>query len=86
MPSPTLGPPRSQLTAHVRAFRQTAYVRFRRYVIGGGTLVLQQIQAHADAGGDIDWLVRIDSTILQARQHAATGRKGETSLVAREPP
>ncbi|PWS40604.1 hypothetical protein DKT74_31870 [Streptomyces sp. ZEA17I] len=51
-------------------------------MIGGGTLVLQQIQAHADAGGDIDWLVRIDSTILQARQHAAIGRKGETSLVA----
>jgi hypothetical protein len=41
------------------------------------TRALRQIQAHADAAGDIDWLVRIDSSIVRAHQHAAaTGRKG----------
>ncbi|MEU3958137.1 hypothetical protein AB0F45_38825 [Streptomyces achromogenes] len=35
------------------------------------------MQARADATGDIDWLVQIDSTIVRAHQHAAaTGRKG----------
>nr|WP_191889415.1 IS5 family transposase [Streptomyces mutabilis] len=57
---------------------QTVYTRFRRYAIDGVfTRALQQIQAQADAAGDIDWLVQIDSTIVRAHQHAAaTGRKG----------
>ncbi|WRZ45035.1 IS5 family transposase [Streptomyces sp. NBC_00151] len=58
--------------------RQTVYTRFRRYALDGVfTRALQQIQAGADAVGDIDWLVQIDSTIVRAHQHsAATGRKG----------
>ncbi|MGW2564460.1 IS5 family transposase [Streptomyces sp. NPDC001514] len=57
---------------------QTVYTRFRRYALGGVfTQALQQIQAQADAAGDIGWLVQIDSTIVRAHQHAAaTGRKG----------
>ncbi len=58
---------------------QTVYTRFRRYALDGVfTRALQQIQAgYADAVGDIDWLVQIDSTIVRAHQHsAATGRKG----------
>ncbi|MEV7130516.1 IS5 family transposase [Streptomyces sp. NPDC093260] len=57
---------------------QTVYTRFRRYAIDGVfARALQQIQARADAAGDIDWLVQIDSTIVRAHQHAAaTGRKG----------
>ncbi|MGA5149751.1 IS5 family transposase [Streptomyces griseoincarnatus] len=57
---------------------QTVYTRFRRYAIDGVfTRALQQVQARADAAGDIDWLVQIDSTIVRAHQHAAaTGRKG----------
>ncbi|MEV7797441.1 IS5 family transposase [Streptomyces sp. NPDC087512] len=57
---------------------KTVYTRFRRYALAGVfTQALQQIQAHADAAGDIDWLVQIDSTIVRAHQHAAaTGRKG----------
>ena len=57
---------------------KTAYTRFRRYALDGVfTRALQQIQARADAAGDIDWLVQIDSTIVRAHQHAAaTGRKG----------
>ncbi|WP_181804808.1 transposase [Streptomyces shenzhenensis] len=58
--------------------RQTVYTRFRRDALSGVfTQVLQQIQAQADAPGDIDRLVQIDSTIVRAHQHAAaTGRKG----------
>ncbi|WCN05163.1 IS5 family transposase [Streptomyces sp. M92] len=57
---------------------KTVYTRFRRYALDGVfTRAPQQIQAHADAAGDIDWLVQIDSTIVRAHQHAAaTGRKG----------
>ncbi|MEU6682865.1 IS5 family transposase [Streptomyces sp. NPDC046832] len=57
---------------------KTVYTRFRRCALDGVfTRALQQIQAHADAAGDIDWLVQIDSTIVRAHQHAAaTGRKG----------
>ncbi|GGN47156.1 hypothetical protein GCM10011578_100560 [Streptomyces fuscichromogenes] len=57
---------------------KTVYTRFRRYALGGVfTRALQRIQAAADAAGDIDWLVQIDSTIVRAHQHAAaTGRKG----------
>ncbi|MGA5769915.1 MULTISPECIES: IS5 family transposase [Streptomyces] len=59
---------------------QTVYTRFRRYAIDGVfTRALQQIQARADAAGDIDWLVQIDSTIVRAHQHAAAGRKGGIS-------
>lgn len=53
--------------------------RFRRYALDDVfTRTLQQVQVQADAAGDIDWLVQIDSTIIRAHQHAATGRKGGT--------
>lgn len=57
---------------------KTVYTRFRRYALDGVfTRALQQVQAQADAAGDIDWLVQIDSTVVRAHQHAAaTGRKG----------
>ncbi|MGN9757279.1 IS5 family transposase [Streptomyces sp. SD31] len=57
---------------------KTVYTRFRRYALEGIFVrALQHIQAQADAAGDIDWLVQIDSTIVRAHQHAAaTGRKG----------
>lgn len=35
---------------------------------------LQQIQAAADAVGEIDWDVSVDSTIVRAHQHAAGAR------------
>ncbi|WP_446463231.1 IS5 family transposase [Streptomyces sp. BRA346] len=56
---------------------KTVYTRFRRYALDGVfTRALQEMQARADAIGDIDWLVQIDSTIVRAHQHAAaTGRK-----------
>lgn len=36
--------------------------------------LLQQAQAAADAAGDIDWDVAVDSTVVRAHQHAAGAR------------
>jgi hypothetical protein len=38
--------------------------------------MLAGVQADADAAGDIDWLVSVDSTIVRAHQHAAGGKGG----------
>ena len=37
--------------------------------------LLRQVQAAADAAGDIDWDVSVDSTVARAHQHAAGARK-----------
>jgi len=56
---------------------KTVCTRFRSVALQGVfTRALQQIQGQADTSGDIDWLVQIDSTIVRAHQHAATGREG----------
>ncbi|GAA2256351.1 hypothetical protein GCM10010415_16630 [Streptomyces atrovirens] len=57
---------------------QTVCTRFRRCALDGVfARALQQIQARADAAGDIDWLARIDSTVVRAHRRAATtGREG----------
>lgn len=36
--------------------------------------LLQQVQAEADAAGEIDWNISVDSTIVRAHQHAAGAR------------
>ncbi|MGJ5805460.1 hypothetical protein ACSCB1_41170 [Streptomyces europaeiscabiei] len=36
--------------------------------------LLQQVQAQADAAGEIDWDISVDSTIVRAHQHAAGAR------------
>jgi hypothetical protein len=36
--------------------------------------LLQQVQAAADAAGEIDWDIPVDSTIVRAHQHAAGAR------------
>lgn len=38
--------------------------------------MLRAAQAKADASGDIEWLVSVDSTVVRAHQHAAGARKG----------
>ncbi|WP_420082299.1 IS5 family transposase (plasmid) [Streptomyces sp. JL4002] len=53
------------------------HTRFRRWAADGTfDRMLQTAQAQADAAGDIDWLVSVDSTIVRAHQHAAGARKG----------
>lgn len=50
---------------------QTVWKRHRRFS-GDGTWdkVLAALLAHADAAGEIDWTVSVDSTINRAHQHA----------------
>ncbi|MFF4098525.1 IS5 family transposase [Streptomyces sp. NPDC001903] len=51
---------------------KTVYERHRLWS-GDGTWerLLQQVQLAADAAGEIDWDVSVDSTIVRAHQHAA---------------
>ncbi|MFE2586387.1 IS5 family transposase [Streptomyces sp. NPDC059378] len=55
---------------------QTVFNRFRRWAKDGTwQRILTELQAQADAAGDIDWLVSVDSTTVRAHQHAAGARK-----------
>ncbi|GGX27215.1 IS5 family transposase [Streptomyces noursei] len=46
----------------------------RRSADGAWELLLQRVQAEADAAGDIDWDVSVDSTSVRAHRHAAGAR------------
>ncbi|MDF0513459.1 IS5 family transposase, partial [Agromyces sp. H3Y2-19a] len=52
---------------------QTLWKRHRRYS-GDGTWdhILAELHADADAAGEINWAVSVDSTINGAHQHATT--------------
>lgn len=64
-----------------------AATRFRRWAPDGTfERMLRAAQAHADAAGDIDWLVSVDSTIVRAHQHAAGARKGGSAAPASDAP
>ncbi|MBC2907006.1 transposase [Streptomyces cupreus] len=54
----------------------TAVYERHRLWSGDGTWarLLQQIQAAADAPGEVDWDVSVDSTTVRAHQHAAGAR------------
>ncbi|WP_435845723.1 IS5 family transposase [Streptomyces exfoliatus] len=54
---------------------KTVYERHRLWSADGTwEHLLQQVQAAADAAGEIDWYVSVDSTIVRAHQHAAGAR------------
>ncbi|MFD8970784.1 IS5 family transposase [Streptomyces sp. NPDC059568] len=62
---------------------KTVYERHRLWS-GDGTWerLLHQVQAEADAAGEIDWDISVDSTIVRAHQHAAGAhRSAAGSLV-----
>lgn len=53
----------------------TVYERHRLWSADGTwERLLQQVQAAADAAGEIDWDIAVDSTIVRAHQHAAGAR------------
>lgn len=54
---------------------KTVYERHRLWS-GDGTWerLLQEVQAAADAAGEIDWDISVDSTSVRAHQHAAGAR------------
>src|SRR5215212_6382600 len=55
---------------------QTAYERLTRGNVDGtwGRL-LARAQTDADAVGELDWLVAVDSTAVRVHQHGATARR-----------
>lgn len=54
---------------------KTVYERHRQWSADGTwERLLQQVQAAADAAGDMDWDIAVDSTIVRAHQHAAGAR------------
>ncbi|MFH8620870.1 IS5 family transposase [Streptomyces vietnamensis] len=55
---------------------KTVYERHRLWSADGTwERLLQRVQAAADAAGEIDWDVSVDSTIVRAHQHAAGARR-----------
>lgn len=51
----------------------TIYKNFDRWARGGvWARVLQRVQSIADADGELDWVVSVDSTIARVHQHGAT--------------
>ncbi|WUF66173.1 transposase [Streptomyces decoyicus] len=51
----------------------TIYKNFDRWSKAGvWARVLEQVQAMPHQGGDVDWIVSIDSTIVRVHQHGAT--------------
>lgn len=53
-----------------------AYSRLRMWAIDGTwDRVFAALLAQADAEGDLDWVVAVDSTIVRAHQHAAGARE-----------
>ncbi|CAM5692150.1 hypothetical protein SCHAM137S_06469 [Streptomyces chartreusis] len=69
---------------------KTVHERHRRWSADGTwEQLLQRIQAEADAVGDIDWDISVDSTTVRAHHHAAGARntppplKGGSAQVVR---
>lgn len=61
---------------------KTVYERHRLWSADGTwERLLQQVQAAADAAGEIDWDVSIDSTIVRALQDEAPWRSLHAHLV-----
>ncbi|WP_425588750.1 IS5 family transposase [Streptomyces thinghirensis] len=55
---------------------KTVYERHRLWSADGTwERLLQQVQAAADAAGEIDWDIAVDSTVVRAHQHAAGARR-----------
>ncbi|MFI6357738.1 IS5 family transposase [Streptomyces sp. NPDC050743] len=61
--------------------------RFRRWAADGTfERMLRTAQAKADASGDTNWLVSVDSTIVRAHQYAAGARKGGSAARTSDAP
>lgn len=59
----------------------TLPTRSRRWAADGTfDRMLRAVQAEADAAGDIEWLVSVDSTVVRAHQHAAGARKRGSTI------
>jgi transposase len=55
---------------------QTVWKRHHRFATDGTwDKLLKIVQAEADAAGQLDWTVSVDSSIVRAHQHAATAKR-----------
>jgi transposase len=55
---------------------QTAYERHNRWSADGTwARLLADAQADADARGELDWLVAVDSSLMRVHQHGAAARR-----------
>lgn len=53
-----------------------AHIRLRKWAADGAwERLFTTLLAQADAEGDLDWIVAVDSTIIRAHQHAAGARQ-----------
>jgi transposase len=58
---------------------QTAWKRHKRFSVDGTwDKIHARLVAEADAAGEVDWSVSVDSTINRAHQHATTLRRIES--------
>jgi transposase len=63
---------------------QTVWKRHHRFSIDGTwDRVLTVLQAEADAVGEIDWRVSVDSTIARVHQHGATAARSQLKPTSR---
>jgi transposase len=68
------GSPWRDLPAEFGPF-QTVWKRHNRWSRDGTwERLVSAVQADADAAGELDWLVSVDSTVVRAHQHAAGAR------------
>ena len=68
---------------------QTAYERLTRWSADGTwAKLLARAQTDADAAGELDWLVSVDSTVVRVHQHGASARRvgGNAATVAPDDP
>lgn len=55
---------------------QTVWKRHARFSRDGTwDQILTRLQVEADAGGELDWTVSVDSTIVRVHQHGATAAR-----------
>lgn len=59
---------------------QTVWKRHNRFAKDGTwDRLLTHLQAQADAAGELDWTVSVDSTVARVHQHGATAKRTASS-------
>jgi transposase len=62
---------------------QTVWKRHHRFSTDGTwDKLLALLQAEADAAGELDWNVSVDSSIVRAHQHSATAKREVSGAAA----
>ena len=58
---------------------QTVWKRHHKFCLDGTwDRLLAALQTDADAAGDIDWRVSVDSSVMRVHQHGATARRSSS--------